>query len=160
MARAAHGARGPTPIDVRYGYVNRPSERDRLRSGRDRRAGSAPADLRAQGRDVANGNILAVVERRLEPLPGPPDVIDDEMPNLFYGREEPGHVAAPTGTWTDPEQAVGQLVAIALGSGSLTFGQQADAEVHEARDAGVDDAVADPLTLASGVHDPLVCESL
>lgn len=60
---------------------------------------------------IANRNILAILERRLELLAGPPDIIDDEMPYLFYGGEEPPNVGTPTGTWTDLDGALGELEA-------------------------------------------------
>ena len=38
--------------------------------------------------------------RALAPLERAPDVIDDEIPYLFYRGDEPPNVATPTGTWT------------------------------------------------------------
>lgn len=46
---------------------------------------------------IANETILAVVSKRLEPMTGPSDLTDEEMPYLFYGGEEPANVGAPTG---------------------------------------------------------------
>jgi uncharacterized damage-inducible protein DinB len=58
---------------------------------------------------IANGSILGVLSKRLEPMNGPADVTDDEMPYLFYGGEEPPNVGTPTGAWTDIDDALGRL---------------------------------------------------
>jgi DinB superfamily len=42
-------------------------------------------------------------------------IIDDEIPFLFYGGEEPPNVATPTGTWTDRDRALGELAESAAG---------------------------------------------
>ena len=58
---------------------------------------------------IANRNILGVVSSRLEPMVGPSDLMDEEMPYLFYGSEEPPNVGAPTGAWTDIDDALSRL---------------------------------------------------
>lgn len=62
---------------------------------------------------IANETILAVVSKRLEPMTGPPDLTDEEMPYLFYGGEEPPNVGTPMGTWTDIDDALSRLDATA-----------------------------------------------
>ena len=49
---------------------------------------------------IANRNIAARL-RKLAPLSGDsPDIIDDEIPYLFYRGDEPPNIATPTGDWT------------------------------------------------------------
>lgn len=62
---------------------------------------------------IANETILAVVSKRLEPMTGPSDLTDEEMPYLFYGGEEPPTVGTPTGAWTDIDDALSRLDATA-----------------------------------------------
>lgn len=50
-----------------------------------------------------------MVSKRLEPMTGPSDLMDEEMPYLFYGGEEPPNVGAPTGAWTDIDDALSRL---------------------------------------------------
>ncbi len=58
---------------------------------------------------VANGGVLAQLER-LSPNGGAtPSVLDDEIPFLFYRGDEPPDVAAPTGTWVDRHEALERL---------------------------------------------------
>jgi hypothetical protein len=61
---------------------------------------------------IANNFILTVVSKRLEPIAGPSDLIDEEMPYLFYGGNEPAG-GMPTGTWTDIDDALRRLDASA-----------------------------------------------
>ena len=52
---------------------------------------------------IANQNILRRLAPSLaaDPLQGrSPDVIDEEIPYLFYRGDEPPNVATPTGAWT------------------------------------------------------------
>jgi uncharacterized damage-inducible protein DinB len=58
---------------------------------------------------IANRNILGVVSTRLELMTGPSDLMDEEMPYLFYGGEEPPNVGKPTGAWTDIDDALSRL---------------------------------------------------
>lgn len=58
---------------------------------------------------IANTNVLGVLERHLEPIDAAPDIVDAEMPYLFYGGDEPPNAAAPTGTWSDIDVAVHAL---------------------------------------------------
>lgn len=63
---------------------------------------------------ITNGLIMSLLERGLEPIGDhAPEVTDDEMPYLFYRGEEPPHLATPTGTWTDLDEAVTALRASA-----------------------------------------------
>jgi uncharacterized damage-inducible protein DinB len=49
---------------------------------------------------IANQNFAARL-KNLSPLAGTkPDVIDDEVPYLFYRGDEPPNVATPSGDWT------------------------------------------------------------
>ena len=51
---------------------------------------------------LSNAGILQRLSAGLRtPLSGPLGVEDEEIPYLFYAGEEPTHIAAPTGTWTD-----------------------------------------------------------
>ena len=61
---------------------------------------------------IANNSVLAVVSKRLEPMSGPPDITDEEMPYLFYGSGEPP-AGLPTGTWTDIDESLSRLDASA-----------------------------------------------
>jgi uncharacterized damage-inducible protein DinB len=58
---------------------------------------------------IANQGILRVLSQHLQGSglgAAKPDVIDDEIPYLFYRGEEPPNVGTPTGTWTAlPEAA-------------------------------------------------------
>ena len=50
---------------------------------------------------MANRGILARLSKALPPLDGRrPEVIDEEIPFLFFRGDEPPNVATPTGTWT------------------------------------------------------------
>ena len=61
---------------------------------------------------ISNRGILSRLSRGLTtPLDGPLGVADDEIPYLFYRGDEPPNVATPTGTWTDVDPAVRELVA-------------------------------------------------
>jgi hypothetical protein len=53
---------------------------------------------------ISNRGILAMLGRRVaaSPLAAPTDVLDLEIPYLFYRGEEPPQVATPTGDWTQP----------------------------------------------------------
>jgi hypothetical protein len=48
---------------------------------------------------IATGNIARRL-RTLAPLGKAPDIVDEEIPYLFYRGDEPPNVATPTGTWT------------------------------------------------------------
>lgn len=61
---------------------------------------------------LANRNLVTRLDA-LEPMNTPSDVTDDEMPYLFYRGAEPPHVARPTGTWSDVDEAVELLRASA-----------------------------------------------
>jgi hypothetical protein len=63
---------------------------------------------------IANDNILTVLSKRPEPMTGPPDLTDEEMPYLFYGGEEPPNVGRPTGTWAEVSDALTRLDATAI----------------------------------------------
>jgi hypothetical protein len=61
---------------------------------------------------ISNRNIHALLSRKLLATAGQgltPDVIDAEIPYLFYRGEEPPNVATPTGTWTDRAEALRAL---------------------------------------------------
>ena len=65
---------------------------------------------------TSNRNIARVLAKPLlsSPLAGRvPDVIDAEIPYLFYRGEEPPNVAAPAGDWTDRKVAAEALEASA-----------------------------------------------
>lgn len=63
---------------------------------------------------ITNSLVMGLLERGLEPIGDDvPDVTDDDMPYLFYDGEEPPHIATPTGTWSDRDQAVTALWASA-----------------------------------------------
>lgn len=61
---------------------------------------------------LSNRNLIVTLGA-LQTIASPPDVADEEMPYLFYQGAEPPNVAHPTGTWTDIDEAVGQLRASA-----------------------------------------------
>src|SRR4029453_10105720 len=61
---------------------------------------------------ISNGNLHARLGRRLlgSPLDGrTPDVLDIEIPYLFYRGDEPPNVGKPSGAWTDPREALEKL---------------------------------------------------
>jgi hypothetical protein len=58
---------------------------------------------------ISNRNIYALLSRKLLASRDQgliPDVIDVEIPYLFYRGEEPRNIATPTGTWTDRDEAM------------------------------------------------------
>jgi uncharacterized damage-inducible protein DinB len=69
---------------------------------------------------IANRGILSRLAKSLSESPiarGAPDVIDDEIPFLFYRGDEPPNVATPTGAWTSWHQ---KRAAFAEGARSLS----------------------------------------
>lgn len=74
---------------------------------------------------IATGNITRRLSSSLlaSPITAAPDVLDEEIPYLFYRGDEPPNIATPTRTWTDLARAqddvaesVKPLVAWAEGS--------------------------------------------
>ncbi|MBY0276295.1 DinB family protein [Candidatus Binatia bacterium] len=65
---------------------------------------------------ISCDNIAQLLRSHLASRPierGATGVLDVEIPYLFYRGDEPPSVATPTGTWTDPDDAVARLVASA-----------------------------------------------
>ena len=65
---------------------------------------------------ISNGNIRQMLTKRLldSPIGGrATDVVDVEIPYLFYRGDEPPNVATPTGDWTNRETAMEALSASA-----------------------------------------------
>lgn len=58
---------------------------------------------------IANNLILGTLGKRLEPMTGPADLIDEEMPYLFYGSTGEPPNGMPTGAWTDLDDALRRL---------------------------------------------------
>ena len=55
---------------------------------------------------IANRGILARLSKIGSPIEGcAPDVIDEEIPFLFFRGDEPPNVATPTGAWTSWKEA-------------------------------------------------------
>ena len=80
---------------------------------------------------IANGNLHALLAKRLlaSPLEGrTPDVLDLEIPYVFYRGDEPPNVGKPTGTWTDPRAALEKLAASA--HAIVAWGEATDADLR------------------------------
>jgi hypothetical protein len=60
---------------------------------------------------IANLGIHARLSKGLKALASPVDLADDEFPYLFYRGDEPPNAAAPSGSWTDADDATGQFAA-------------------------------------------------
>lgn len=78
---------------------------------------------------LVNRNLVARLDA-LGPIDSPPDITDEEMPYLFYNAVEPPNVARPTGTWTDIDEAVEQLLASASALAAWAAAATVDLRSH------------------------------
>ncbi len=62
---------------------------------------------------IANVGIRSRLDRLTSIVGATPDVIDEEIPFLFYRGDEPPDVAAPSGAWVDRDKALDRLRASA-----------------------------------------------
>ena len=84
---------------------------------------------------ISNGNLHSVLSKRLLESPMQSrraDVLDVEIPYLFYRGDEPPNLATPSGTWTDRQRALDSV-----NGSSAKILEWTDAVARDLREVGV-----------------------